>query len=122
MDQDELYLDKCLRSCKVLVGMRDKLKMRNLVVYGSLARGRLGMTSDIDLLIVSECDASEISAIRKLLQREMPEFMDSEFPYADVKVAKATSYDNPDESEYGPYMRNCREEGIVVWTREKSLT
>ena len=117
MTQDELYLSKCRRSCIALIDMRDLLHMRELIVYGSLARGRLGMTSDIDLLVVSDCDAEEVVSIRKKLQREMPEFMDAEFPYADAKVAKASSYDNPTNDEYGDYMRRCREEGITVWTR-----
>ena len=88
------------------------------MVYGSLARGRIGMTSDIDILVISDCSADEVVKIRKQLQRDMPEFMDGEFPYADVKVAKATSYDNPTNDEYGDYMRRCRKEGVTVWTRE----
>ena len=117
MTQDELYLDKCLRSCQALVSMREQLCMRELVVYGSLARGRLGMTSDIDILVVSDCGAEKVVAIRKQLQHDMPEFMDGEFPYTDVKVAKASSYDCPTNDEYGDYMRRCKKEGITVWTR-----
>lgn len=117
MTQDELYLDKCQRSCQVLVSMKEQLHMRELVIYGSLARGRLGMTSDIDILVVSDCDAEEVVAIRKQLQCNLPEFMDGEFPYVDVKVAKARSYDSPTNDEYGAYMRRCREEGVTVWIR-----
>lgn len=118
MTQDELYLDKCKRTGQCLLEFSSWLKPALILVYGSMARGHLGMTSDIDILVVCDKTPEEMPPTRKTLMRELPVFVDGEFPYADVKIISKFSYENPKNDAYGVYIRNCQREGIVIWRQE----
>lgn len=122
MSQEQIYLAKCKRVGKCLLEMRELLLPVKILVYGSVARGHIGMSSDIDILVVSAHTPAEMPAVRKEFLRKLPDFVDAEFPYADVKLAAECLFENPDDSEYGDYIRNCQKEGIVIWKQEPSST
>lgn len=117
MTQDELYLAQCKRAGREIYEMSKEVPITEIVVYGSLARGHLGMWSDIDIMAIVDADLSEMKQLRKRIARMQPEWFEEEFPYIDFHVARREAYENPDDSEYGKYIRNCRRDGISIWRK-----
>lgn len=115
MTQDEIYLAKCERACKELYAMREQIPFTQLIVYGSLARGMLGMTSDIDIMLLVPTDATGITKVREKFKHLIPPYFEDEFPYVDVRIARVEAYEAPENSEYGKFLENCRRDGITIW-------
>lgn len=117
MTQEELYIEKCHKACQEILDTRGGMPLAQIVVYGSLARGRLGMGSDIDVLLVLDANGEDTAKWRKYFNRNTPAYFTDDFPYVDVRFARKAAFDSPDDSEFGDYIRNCREDGICVWHR-----
>lgn len=118
MTQDEVYLTKCESACRTILAMREDMPLERIVVYGSLARAELGMTSDIDIMLVLDADGVEVPKWRKWFNMRTPVEFTDEFPYVDVRFARKAIYDAPDDSAFGKFMQNCRKDGICVWPKK----
>lgn len=119
MTQEELYLGRCQAACNVLYRLREKHAICAIIVYGSMARGRLGMSSDIDVMVLFDCKPEERRTKERALRADTPLDFDCDFPYIDLRAVRVEAYKNYDSNtEYGKYLENCRREGIPLWIRE----
>lgn len=116
MTQDEIYLAKCEQACRTILAMKGNMPLEQIVIYGSLARGLLGMGSDIDIMLVLDASGVETPKWRKWFNMQTPAYFTDEFPYVDVRFVRKEAYLHPDDSDFGKYIQNCQKDGICVWT------
>lgn len=113
----DLYLPKCAKACREILDAFSEMPILQIVVYGSLARGNLGMSSDIDIMLVLDADGHETAGWRKYFNMHTPDYFTDDFPYVDVRFCRKEMYDNPDDSDFGKYIQNCKKDGVCVWPK-----
>jgi predicted nucleotidyltransferase len=64
-EQRTLRLQSELDRCIAL--LKERYKPRKIVLFGSLAQGKVGQWSDIDLVIVKDTDKSFLDRIKEVL-------------------------------------------------------
>lgn len=87
--------------------------VKNLILFGSCARGQEKYTSDVDLLIELSPDVENLPGYKKeiLLLRSTVSSDDLNDPEADLKVFIGESWKNDKHL----FCRNVRKDGINVW-------
>lgn len=113
----DIYIFKLKRAIEFFFTLKDRLSIDKIIVYGSLARGRLGVCSDIDILLVVNSTADKINDLRHELSRCMPDYFDCEEPYIDVRITRDESFESPSDLEYKAYIDNIKREGKCLWKR-----
>jgi len=103
------------RVSRIVMELRDRLeelygdRLERVVLFGSQARGDATPESDVDVLVVLRGEVAPIEEIRRTgaLASELSLRYD-----ADVAITFTASdrFENGD----GPFLRNVREEGVLV--------
>lgn len=117
MLQEDIYIERCREACRDILTLCIDVPVYSLIVYGSLARGTLGMSSDIDIMVVLDADGKQVPQYREQFARKCPAYFLEDKPYVDVRFCRRAAYENPDDSEFGVFMQNCKKDGVCVWSR-----
>jgi predicted nucleotidyltransferase len=86
-------------------------KIRQIILYGSVARNEESAESDIDIAIILECNLNE-----KLKDEFVSWTADMDLKYN--KVFSIIDIEESKMQKWGdilPFYKNIREEGIVLW-------
>ncbi|MBU4305746.1 MAG: nucleotidyltransferase domain-containing protein [Candidatus Omnitrophica bacterium] len=85
----------------------DKTGVRKIILFGSLATGRVGLTSDIDLIIVKNTK-------QRFLDRLDSVYMDIE-PNVGVDIFVYTPREINDMSRWNSFIRRALRDGKVLY-------
>jgi predicted nucleotidyltransferase len=107
-EKRRIYLKKELEK---LLPRLEKLKPEKVILFGSLAKGKVHKESDVDLIII----AKDIPS--KFLQRleKVYNILDPDFP---VDVLVYTPEEIEKMIEKNPFIRKALEEGIILYERK----
>jgi len=100
--------------------LRERLKVRSIVLFGSVARGEQRQRSDVDIIIVSESFPESYSARLDLLR---PIFQEAKSKESYLQLLKAgyrlsfsaVPYRPEDLIETPPLLLDVSEDGIVLY-------
>jgi len=100
--------------------LRERLKVRSIVLFGSVARGEHGQRSDIDIIVVSDAFPESYSARLDLLRPIFRE-VKSRGSYLQLLKAgyrfsfSAVPYRPEDLAETPPLLLDVSEDGIILY-------
>jgi hypothetical protein len=100
--------------------LREKLKVRSIVVFGSVARGEQSQRSDIDLIVVSDAFPESYSARLEMLTPVF-EGVKSRDSYLQLRKSgyrlsfSAVPYRPEDLTETPPLLLDVSEDGIILY-------
>lgn len=88
-------------------------KLNRIILYGSYARGDNTEESDIDIMIVLNCDADEIKKLRSLTAEMVSNISLEQEVFLSVLLRDKKHFE--DNLELLPFYRNIAREGIAVY-------
>ena len=100
--------------------VRERLRVRSIVLFGSMARGEWGQRSDIDLIVVSDAFPDSYSARLDTLRPVFQEVRSRE-SYLRLRNAgyrlsfQAVPYKSEDVVETPPLLLDVSEDGIILY-------
>ncbi len=100
--------------------LREKLKVRSVVLFGSVARGEQRQRSDVDIIVVSEAFPESYSARLDLLRPILQEAKSQRSYLQLLKTGyhlsfSAVPYRPEDLNETPPLLLDVSEEGIILY-------
>lgn len=88
-------------------------KIDRIILYGSYARGDFNLESDIDIMILLNCDQKEIADNRKAISRIASRVgLRNDIM---VSLLARTSDDYETNMPYQPFYQNIEREGVKVY-------
>jgi len=97
---------QAINNFKENVISRYRENINSIILFGSVARGEVGLDSDIDILVIWNGD--EYHGLKELTKSAFEVLLESGL-YISVKVV------NPEyESRYDPFVSNIKREGIII--------
>ena len=106
---DEKAVNSIVQKCKKTLSQYYGSRLKDVILYGSLARGEASPDSDIDLLVLLAPPLDFFSELRQIVDLLYPIQLESE-QLISAKPALASDYEVGSISLY----RNVRREGVVV--------
>jgi predicted nucleotidyltransferase len=98
-----------LSRCRALLAQHYGPRLKQVILFGSAARGEATPESDIDLLVVLEGPVDVVAEVRVLTDLLFPVQLESD-PYISAKAAPADEYEAGALQLY----RNILREGVPV--------
>lgn len=105
----QAVLEKVKNTSKQLYG--DKLN--RIILYGSYARGDYTEESDIDIMIVLNCDVDEIKKLRNLTAEMASDISLEQEVFLSVLLRDKKHFE--DNVDFLPFYQNIAKEGIAVY-------
>ncbi len=105
----QVVLKKVKSSAQQLYG--DKLN--RIILYGSYARGDHTDESDIDIMILLDCEAGEIKKLRSITAEMASDISLEEEVFLSVLLRDKKCFEN--NRDLLPFYRNIQREGIAVY-------
>jgi predicted nucleotidyltransferase len=102
-------MENLIRECERILKDSYKDRYKGLVLYGSTARGRAGVSSDIDLLILLEAPVDYFAELRRIVELLYPVQLESDR----LISAKPASIDEFEEGKIALY-RIAKREGRAL--------
>jgi predicted nucleotidyltransferase len=106
---DERTIPSIVQKCKEVLSRYYGARLRDVILYGSMARGDADAASDIDLLVLLSSPFDYFAELRKIVDLLYPIQLESD-QLISAKPALASDYDVGSLSLY----RNAKREGVVV--------
>ena len=98
-----------VQQCKELLSRYYGLRLKGVILYGSVARGEADLRSDIDLLVLLSPPFDYFAELRQIVDLLYPIQLESE-QLISAKPALASDYEMGSLALY----RNARREGVAV--------
>lgn len=105
----QVVLTKVKKAAQQLYG--DKLN--RIILYGSYARGDNREESDIDVMILLNCDSGEIKRLRSLTAEMASDISLEEDVFLSILLRDKEYFEN--NLEFLPFYQNIEREGIAVY-------
>ena len=86
---------------------------RQIILYGSTARGTQGEESDIDIMIILDCDMKEIKKLRSLTAEMASDISLEQEVFLSVLLRDKEDFENG--LTFLPFYQNIEREGIAVY-------
>ena len=106
---EQQQLDSILQKCKSVLSQYYGSRLKDVVLYGSLARAEAGFASDIDLLVLLANPFDYFVELSQIVDLLYPIQLESE-QLISAKPALASDYEVGSISLY----RNAQREGVIV--------
>ena len=88
-------------------------KLNRIILYGSYARGSQTEESDIDIMIILNCDVNEIRELRSKTAEMSSEISLEQGVFLSVLLRDKKHFD--ENAEFLPFYRNIVKEGIEIY-------
>lgn len=88
-------------------------KLNRIILYGSYARGDNTEESDIDIMIILNCNADEIKKMRGLTSEMMSNISLEQEVFLSVLLRDKKHFE--DNIDFLPFYQNIKREGIAVY-------
>ena len=106
---DEKIVSPIIQKCKEALAKYYCMRLKGVILYGSMARGEAGPASDIDLLVLLSPPFDYFAELRQLVDLLYPIQLESE-QLISAKPVLASDFELGSLSLY----RNGRREGVFV--------
>ena len=106
---EEKIARQIVQKCKEVLSRYYGLRLKGVILYGSVARGEADLASDIDLLVLLSASFDYFAELRQIVDLLYPIQLESE-KLISAKPALASDYEVGTLSLY----RNARREGVAV--------
>jgi predicted nucleotidyltransferase len=88
-------------------------KIERIILYGSYARGDFDLESDIDIMILLNCDQKEILENRKAISQIASRVGLKNDVMVSLLARNCTEYES--NMKYQPFYQNIEKEGVKVY-------
>lgn len=88
-------------------------KIERIILYGSYARGDFNLESDVDIMILLNCDQREIKEKRKNISRIASRIGLKNDIMISLLARNCDDFEN--EMEYQPFYQNIEREGLRIY-------
>lgn len=88
-------------------------KIERIILYGSYARGDYNLESDVDIMILLNCDQREIKEKRKNISRIASRIGLKNDIMISLLARNCDDFEN--EMEYQPFYQNIEREGLRIY-------
>lgn len=105
----QLILDKVRSESKQLYGQY----LDKIILYGSYARGDNTEESDIDIMIILDCDPDEVKRMREVTTEMASDLSLEEGIFLSVLLRDKRHFEN--NLDFLPFYQNIVKEGIAVY-------
>ncbi len=105
----QIVLKKVTSAAKQLYGDR----LDRIILYGSYARGDNTEESDIDIMIILDCDEKEIKMLRDPTAEMASDISLEQEVFLSVSLRDKKHFEN--DLSYLPFYQNIKREGIAVY-------
>lgn len=105
----QIVLKKVERAAKQLYGE----KLDKIILYGSYARGDHTEESDIDIMVILNCEAGEIKKLRSVTAEMSSDISLEQEVFLSILLRDKKHYEN--NLDCLPLYRNIAEEGVAVY-------
>lgn len=115
----ETFLNRCKEARDIAIRYADKLKIKEIYVFGSTARGRPQTQSDVDLMFLIEGDLQDVENVRNFILTDLSENYEDKYPRVDAHACRYDKFygDCSGGTIFDDFICVIREEGICIWTR-----
>lgn len=105
----QIVLDEVKNASERLYGN----KLNRIILYGSYARGDNTEESDIDIMIILNCDAAEIRTLRKVTAEMASDISLEQEVFLSILLRDKKYFE--DNLEILPFYQNVVKEGVAVY-------
>ena len=109
----ESELQVVLRKVKTASEQLYGEKLNRIILYGSYARGDNTNESDIDIMIVLNCNADEIKKLRGLTAEMVSNISLEQEVFLSVLLRDKKHFE--DNIDFLPFYQNIKREGVAVY-------
>ncbi len=88
-------------------------KIERIILYGSYARGDFNLESDVDIMILLNCDQKEITERRKEISRIASRIGLKNDIMVSLIARNSDDYEN--NMKYQPFYQNIEKEGMSIY-------
>lgn len=88
-------------------------EIKSIILYGSYARGDFNLESDVDIMILLNCEQSEITKRRKEISRIASRIGLKNDIMVSLLVRNWADYEK--QMEYQPFYQNIEREGVKIY-------
>lgn len=88
-------------------------KIERIILYGSYARGDFNLESDVDIMILLNCDQKEITQRRKEISRIASRVGLKNDIMVSLLARNSDDYEN--NIKYQPFYQNIEKEGLNIY-------
>lgn len=88
-------------------------KIERIILYGSYARGDFNLESDVDIMILLNCDQKEITERRKEISRIASRIGLKNDIMVSLIARNSDDYEN--NMKYQPFYQNIEKEGVSIY-------
>lgn len=88
-------------------------KIERIILYGSYARGDFNLESDVDIMILLNCEQKEITERRKEISRLASRIGLKNDIMVSILARNCTDYEN--QIKYQPFYQNIEKEGMKIY-------
>lgn len=88
-------------------------KIERIILYGSYARGDFNLESDVDIMILLNCDQKEITQSRKEISRIASRIGLKNDIMVSLLARNSDDYEN--NMKYQPFYQNIEKEGMRIY-------
>lgn len=106
-------LQIALKKVKIAVERLYRNKLNRIILYGSYARGDNIEESDIDIMIILDCDMREIRTLRSLTAEMASDISLEQEVFLSVLLRDMEDFENG--LTFLPFYQNIEREGIAVY-------
>lgn len=115
----EIFIARCKEARDLAIQYADRLKLQEIYVFGSLARGRPQTQSDVDLMFVVDGTLEDVENVRDFIMCTLSENYEEKYPRVDAHACRYDKFhsDCDDGTVFGDFMSVIQQEGIRIWHR-----
>lgn len=92
--------------------LRNDPKIKKIILFGSLAGGKIGITSDLDLLVVKDTDKPFLTRLREIMEQLNPRVA------VDILVYTPKEFEVM-QSEPNSFIKGILKNGRVVYEKKQ---
>lgn len=94
-------------------------KIERIILYGSYARGDFNSESDIDIMILLNCDSTEIAEYRKSISQIASRIGLQNDIMVSLLARNCKEFEN--NKKYQLFYQNIEKEGMNLWIKQKQI-